>query len=79
MNIMAKVIKPKHQPDNFIEVTQGDTFQHYGKGDQRVDKRIIRDGSFIKKILVAALGLIIGTAVLWWLAKLIGFAPLILQ
>ena len=76
---MARVTKLKHQPNNFVEITQGDTFKHYSKGDQRVDKRVIKDESFIKPILVAALALIIGTVVLWYIAKFFGFTPLILQ
>lgn len=39
---MDQAIKTKNQ-NNHYEFTQGDTFKHYGSGDQNVDKRVVSE------------------------------------
>lgn len=66
---MEQVTKTKNQI-NHNEFTQGDTFKHYGSGDQNVDKKVISETkSYWKE---AGITLVVGVvvAVIVWYFRL---------
>jgi len=71
LNTMVKVTKTKNQ-NNRYEYTHGDTFKHYGSGDQNVDKRsMLEKKSHWKDLLIAIVaGLVVAVAI--WYFRLNG-------
>jgi len=72
---MEQVIKPKQQ-NNHFEVTQGDTFRHYGSGDQNVDQRVNKETKSYWKEAFATFAIGILIALIVWYFRLNGLRPL---